>query len=169
MLKDFRVDNGQQAKTNVTSKTDTVMASSFEATTVPQKVPRWRRKLFTKEDPIGVHKYLGVFCLLHFAFRFAQMYFGGTYRNGKQLNLHPSLRAFSHEFMVSMWAILIRPVCWAWHASWKRTQLDPISVFVPARSLVRFVLDISYCSERSRCWKTNDMAGTLLDLDVETL
>jgi Cytochrome b5-like Heme/Steroid binding domain len=37
--------------------------------------PRWRVKLFTKEDPFGVHKYLGVFVLLHFAFRFYQMLF----------------------------------------------------------------------------------------------
>ncbi len=39
-------------------------------------VPRWRRKLFTKEDPIGFHKYLGLFCLLNFIFRFGQIYFG---------------------------------------------------------------------------------------------
>jgi hypothetical protein len=37
--------------------------------------PRWRVKLFTKEDPIGVHKYLGAFVLLHFVFRFYQMLF----------------------------------------------------------------------------------------------
>jgi hypothetical protein len=37
--------------------------------------PRWRVKLFTKEDPVGVHKYLGVFVLLHFIFRFYQMLF----------------------------------------------------------------------------------------------
>jgi Cytochrome b5-like Heme/Steroid binding domain len=37
---------------------------------------QWRQKLFTKEDPIGVHKYLGVFCLLHYIFRYGQMYFG---------------------------------------------------------------------------------------------
>lgn len=34
-----------------------------------------KRKLFTKEDPVGVHKYLGFFCLLHFAFRYGQMLF----------------------------------------------------------------------------------------------
>lgn len=39
-------------------------------------VPRWRRKLFTKEDPNGVHKYLGLFVLLNFIFRFGQMFFG---------------------------------------------------------------------------------------------
>lgn len=37
------------------------------------KVPRWRDKLFTEEDPTGVHKGLGIFVLLHFAFRYYQM------------------------------------------------------------------------------------------------
>jgi cytochrome b involved in lipid metabolism len=37
---------------------------------------RARRKLFTKEDPIGFHKYLGIFCLLNFIGRYTQMYFG---------------------------------------------------------------------------------------------
>jgi Cytochrome b5-like Heme/Steroid binding domain len=36
---------------------------------------RARRKLFTREDPVGVHKYLGLFCLLHFAYRYGQMLF----------------------------------------------------------------------------------------------
>eukprot|EP00550_Attheya_septentrionalis_P000807 CAMPEP_0198290574 /NCGR_PEP_ID=MMETSP1449-20131203/8383_1 /TAXON_ID=420275 /ORGANISM="Attheya septentrionalis, Strain CCMP2084" /LENGTH=460 /DNA_ID=CAMNT_0043989089 /DNA_START=207 /DNA_END=1586 /DNA_ORIENTATION=+ len=44
---------------------------------VPEhKIPRWRTKLFTKEDPIGIHKYMGVFVLLHYAFRYSQMYVG---------------------------------------------------------------------------------------------
>jgi cytochrome b involved in lipid metabolism len=34
-----------------------------------------KRKLFTKEDPVGIHKYLGLFCLLHFAYRYGQMLF----------------------------------------------------------------------------------------------
>ena len=37
---------------------------------------RARKKLFTKEDPIGVHKYLGIFCLLNFMGRYTQMLFG---------------------------------------------------------------------------------------------
>jgi hypothetical protein len=37
--------------------------------------PRWITKLFTKEDPIGLHKYCGIFVLLHYVFRFTQMYF----------------------------------------------------------------------------------------------
>lgn len=39
-------------------------------------VHRIRRKLFTREDPVGIHKYMGIFCLLHYAFRFLQMFFG---------------------------------------------------------------------------------------------
>ncbi len=35
-----------------------------------------RSKLFTKEDPIGIHKYCGIFALLHFTYRFLQSYVG---------------------------------------------------------------------------------------------
>jgi len=37
---------------------------------------RARTKLFTKEDPIGIHKYCGIFVLFHFAYRFLQSLFG---------------------------------------------------------------------------------------------
>jgi hypothetical protein len=40
-----------------------------------KKTWRVRRKLFTKEDPIGFHKYLGLFCLINFIGRYRQMYF----------------------------------------------------------------------------------------------
>jgi len=39
------------------------------------RLSRWRAKLFTKED-VGIHKYCGLFVLVHFAFRFFQTYFG---------------------------------------------------------------------------------------------
>lgn len=39
-------------------------------------ISRVRSKLFTKEDPIGIHKYCGIFVLLHFAYRFFQSFFG---------------------------------------------------------------------------------------------
>uniref|UniRef100_A0A7S4EFL6 Cytochrome b5 heme-binding domain-containing protein n=1 Tax=Pseudo-nitzschia australis TaxID=44445 RepID=A0A7S4EFL6_9STRA len=37
---------------------------------------RIRSKLFTKEDPIGIHKYCGIFSLLHFAYRYIRCVFG---------------------------------------------------------------------------------------------
>jgi hypothetical protein len=42
----------------------------------PTTTISWRKKLFTKEDPNGLHKYLGLFCVGHFIFRFFQMLFG---------------------------------------------------------------------------------------------
>jgi cytochrome b involved in lipid metabolism len=36
----------------------------------------WRRKLFTKEDPLGLHKSCGVYVLLHFLYRYMQAIFG---------------------------------------------------------------------------------------------
>ena len=50
------------------------VVSSSTANT--RQVPLWRKKLFTHEDPIGIHKYLGIFVLLHFAFRYSQLLFG---------------------------------------------------------------------------------------------
>lgn len=42
------------------------------------KPPRgtWKKKLFTPEDPQNFHKSCGLFVLLHYAYRFYQMYFG---------------------------------------------------------------------------------------------
>lgn len=66
-------------------------SSAAQRTIPPHRFPRWRAKLFTKEDSIGVHKYLGVFCLLHFGFRFTQMYFGDPSAGlGSRLGKGPS-------------------------------------------------------------------------------
>ena len=84
MLKGFAI---RPENESVTNADDTVVVAkhSSQSMAIPPpessssslvtKVPRWRAKLFTKEDPIGVHKYLGVFVLMHFAFRFFQMFF----------------------------------------------------------------------------------------------
>jgi hypothetical protein len=102
MLKDFEISLGddhdtdfnssaprisspvnQRAATATTTTTTTTTTSKGVSAHIlnhkeqsPLTVPRWRRKLFTKEDPIGIHKYLGLFVLLNFLFRFGQMYFG---------------------------------------------------------------------------------------------
>jgi cytochrome b involved in lipid metabolism len=63
----------------VSSTVSTINSTAPEATTIPahvKSVSRWRQKLFTKEDPRGIHKMLGVYVLLHFLYRFAHMYFG---------------------------------------------------------------------------------------------
>jgi cytochrome b involved in lipid metabolism len=68
MLHKFRIiDNDKGDNEKTTKPTHTVLESNVD-------VPRWRTKLFTKEDP-GIHKYMGVFVLLHFIFRYYQMYF----------------------------------------------------------------------------------------------
>ena len=91
MLKDFAISP---------TATDPVVA--INATI--DKRPRWRQKLFTKEDPIGIHKYFGVFVLLHFLFRFSQMYFGdiscglGT-RMGKGPSIGPALCLIPHAIL----------------------------------------------------------------------
>ncbi len=42
----------------------------------PSFVFQVRTKLFTKEDPIGIHKYCGIFVLFHFAYRYTRAFFG---------------------------------------------------------------------------------------------
>jgi Cytochrome b5-like Heme/Steroid binding domain len=60
----------------------------------PPAKPLWRVKLFTKEDPIGIHKYCGAFVLLHFAGRYFQMLFGDPSAGfGSCLGKGPSLYA----------------------------------------------------------------------------
>jgi cytochrome b involved in lipid metabolism len=105
MLKDFAIveDGG--------NRTASVAVPPSSVTKSP---PRWRRKLFTKEDPIGVHKYLGVFCLLHFGFRFLQMYFGDPSagfgsRLGKGTRIGPVLCLLPHV-LLSLSSLLFHTV-----------------------------------------------------------
>ena len=49
---------------------------SHNETTMMPRMSRLKMKLFTKEDPIGIHKYCGIFVLIHFVFRFFQSWFG---------------------------------------------------------------------------------------------
>ncbi|CAJ1942338.1 unnamed protein product [Cylindrotheca closterium] len=61
----------------ISSTTDKTILSTKTITTKPKsRLARIRTKLFTKEDPIGIHKYAGLFCLFHFAFRYLQTWFG---------------------------------------------------------------------------------------------
>jgi len=70
MLQKFRIiDNDKDDKEIITKPLDR------SSTVLESNVPRWRTKLFTKEDP-GIHKYMGIFVLLHFTFRYYHMYFG---------------------------------------------------------------------------------------------
>ena len=90
MLKDFLVvpPDSQSSDPKDEVKSDgghvmTMIGASDNLVALPTKMPttrgqrlaRIRHKLFTREDPIGVHKYLGVFCLLNFIGRYRQMLF----------------------------------------------------------------------------------------------
>ena len=78
ILKDFPVvkrENYTESEMTEVSTTPRLRCPIIQPQKARPRRPRWQQKLFTKEDPIGVHKYLGIFCLVHFAFRFLQMYF----------------------------------------------------------------------------------------------
>jgi len=99
MLKDFRIDETEFSENSKDRK---------------PSIPRWRAKLFTSEDPIGVHKILGVFCLLHFAFRYFQMYFGDPSAGlGTRLGQGPSwipLACLVPHVLLSMSSLLFKHV-----------------------------------------------------------
>lgn len=96
MLKDFTL--------TVPDEAPACIPTSVEQESVAAPTKQWRKKLFTKEDPIGVHKCLGIFVLLHFLFRFRQMYFGnpscglGT-RLGKGPSIWPALCLVPHALL----------------------------------------------------------------------
>ena len=79
MLQEFLIPVASSSSSSSSSATASQPSSAYPAnkmiTTAAAAQPQWRQKLFTKEDPAGLHKSLGIFCLLHFSFRFFQMYF----------------------------------------------------------------------------------------------
>lgn len=92
MLEDFVI---QEEDPNDSISRETLQ-SAYETlgVNVEQKsiLSRIRTKLFTKEDPIGIHKYCGIFVLLHFAFRYYQSYFGDyTCGFGGRMGRGPSI------------------------------------------------------------------------------
>lgn len=84
MLKDFLVEQKMEDENAVDAaepaatavEVQPVSTDTIPEMTLRRRFSRFRHKLFTKEDPIGIHKYLGVFCLINFAGRYRQMYFG---------------------------------------------------------------------------------------------
>ena len=61
--------------TTATSSSSSTTSQSSHSKLIVSRLRRVRRKLFTKEDPIGIHKYLGLFVLGNYLCRYYQMYF----------------------------------------------------------------------------------------------
>ncbi|KAL7540247.1 hypothetical protein ACHAXR_009970 [Thalassiosira sp. AJA248-18] len=86
MLEDFCMRSSSPRRSKTSSA-----ASSIRS---PPAITWWVKKLFTKEDPWGLHKSLGLFSLGHFAYRFFLLIFdddqsagfGGTASNGSASN-----------------------------------------------------------------------------------
>ena len=73
---------------------------------------RMKHKLFTKEDPIGIHKYLGMFCLLNFIGRYRQMWFGVDPAAGLGSQGHPwfSIACLIPHAMLSLSSLIFHTV-----------------------------------------------------------
>ena len=99
MLQDFRMPSSKSSGTSAI-RDGAVLTESV----TPKVTARWRAKLFTPEDPRGFHKSLGLFSLLHFAFRFNQMLWGdpsagwGT-RCGRGCHVGPLLCLLPHALL----------------------------------------------------------------------
>jgi Cytochrome b involved in lipid metabolism len=81
MLSSFVIEEDNVTKTPTTETIQNALETvgSYKMSPADEKngvLSRVRSKLFTKEDPIGIHKYCGIFVLLHFAYRFLQSFFG---------------------------------------------------------------------------------------------
>lgn len=81
MLKDFLVEPKVLGNNVVIDGVPSVTTVKADSTVIPEntfrrRLSRIRHKLFTHEDPIGIHKYLGIFSLLNFIVRYRQMLFG---------------------------------------------------------------------------------------------
>ena len=81
LLEKFRIEEPTQAAVNDRLSTTTKM------TTTTTTLAKWKKKLVTREDPQYIHKVLGVYALLHFAYRMYQMLFGKDLSAGLGGNL----------------------------------------------------------------------------------
>ena len=128
--------------------------------TVATNKPRWRAKLFTKEDPIGIHKYAGVFVLLHYVFRFGQLYFGDVSagfgsRNGKGASLVAPLCLIPHVLLslsslifhtVPRERVVGKPMIWA------EFRVHNIA-FACRSALVTFLAWLSIAKNHAPVWR----------------
>ena len=102
MLKDFCIEEKVPAET---------LYKEIEFNGLKPRISKVRHKLFTKEDPIGVHKYLGLFCLINFFGRFWQMLFADP-AAGLGTRGHPwfSLACLLPHAMLSLSSLIFHTV-----------------------------------------------------------
>lgn len=100
MLSEFLITTAPETTTEKSSKS--IISTQKSKTSSP--LARARTKLFTKEDPIGFHKYAGIFSLLHFAYRYGHTILGdvsagfGT-RHGVGASAWPLLCLIPHTLL----------------------------------------------------------------------
>jgi hypothetical protein len=135
------------------------------------KKPRWRAKLFTKEDPVGIHKYAGVFVLLHYVFRFGQLYFGDVSagfgsRNGKGASLVAPLCLIPHVLLslsslifhtVPRERVVGKPMIWA------EFRVHNIA-FACRSALVTFLAWLSIAKNHAPAWRRFCVATASLSI-----
>eukprot|EP00980_Cylindrotheca_fusiformis_P014161 scaffold3719_cov104-Cylindrotheca_fusiformis.AAC.5 len=162
MLESFRITG---------STNDTEKATSVEnAVLIQPTTSRWKKKLISAEDPQWIHKTLGIYALLHFVFRLAQLMFGRDPAAGFGTNLGRGTSIFS---MVSLIPHLLlscsslifdtvprervvgKPMIWKenrWH-----------SIFFGSRSILCAAFAwLSYRMQHAGPWRSISIVGTCL-------
>ena len=173
MLKDFAIDDdavvGGMASANAKTISATSVTEEHDQITEEHKgiiKPLWRRKLFTMEDPIGVHKYLGIFCLLHFAYRYGQVFFGDTTAGfgnrgglgasataGLWLIPHALLNLSSFIFHVPRERIVGKPIIW------KEYRVHNL-IFVLRSAICTALCWMSVYHEHTPIWRRAALVGS---------
>lgn len=64
------MEGQERERHDIASRENSVKTTNF------LRRPSWRTKLFTQEDPRGIHKTLGVYVLFHFVYRLTKTIFG---------------------------------------------------------------------------------------------
>lgn len=94
-------------------------SSKINNFTIDNNSINWRNKLFTKEDKYNIHKFLGIYCLLHFFYRYTLCLtddiYGGinkSYISIISILIHGLLSLSSLKFYVPKERINTKPMIW---------------------------------------------------------
>ena len=169
MLKDFAIEDDSIVGGMASADALTIsVASSTGERDQNKRIKKtlWKRKLFTMEDPIGVHKYLGIFCLLHFAYRYGQIFFGDTSAGfgsrgglgasataGLWLIPHGMLNLSSFIFHVPRERIVGKPIIW------KEYRVHNL-IFVLRSAICTALCWISVYHEHTPIWRRAALVGS---------
>ena len=161
------ITEGQKEKNLVGDSPDDTVSPNNQVQATTRRRPLWRTKLFTVEDPRGIHKTLGVYVLLHFAYRIANILFGDpsaglATRCGKGPALLPILCVVPHALLslsslifhtVPRERVVGKPMIWQ--------EFRAHNIIFGVRSVVCTILAwASYYFHHTPFWRSTALLGS---------